>query len=446
MDVRFYNFNKKMNSTKIPNADYTEISCTIKSECSINSPILQIKTSKPTWNYCYIQDFARYYFIDDWRYNLGLWECSLSVDVLASYATAIKNSTQYIERSNVVYDNSIIDTFYPAITKPTTSTLVYDMKLNNQGTYVLGIVSGEGVNYYWVSPTAFNDLMGSLFAEKQDTLWGIIVDATDTMTKTFLNVFEYIASCIWLPLGGLGDNAADDMYFGYWNSGIKGVLADKTAAYFDSVTIDIPKNGSGHYDFLNSNVYASYELFIPAVGSIPLDANIIQPYNSLEVSYSIDLAGRLIGKLIVGGSAIQHFDGQLGVEIQLSQNGVDVSGILGSATAGLLAGVATSGASAFLGVSSGLVSAASYAMPTLQSKGAQGSFGLCNFYKNIVMKYTFYKITSTAPDIYGYPAMKKAQLKDNGYYKCNTPVVDFGENRAERQAIIQYMTSGFYIE
>lgn len=445
MVVRFYNFNKKMNSTKLPNTEPMEMGCTIKDECSVNSPILLVKTTKPTWNYCYIPDFSRYYFIDDWRYNLGLWECSLSIDVLASYAVNIKNSTQYIDRSNVVYDNNIIDTFYPSVIKPSTSTLVYDMQLNNQGTYVLGIVSGNGVNYYWLSPSAFNELMGSLFAEKQDTLWGDIVDATETMTKTFLNVFDYIASCLWLPLGGLGDNAEDTIYFGYWDSGVKGVLADKTAAYFDTKTVTIPKNGNGHYEYLNSNVYASYELFVPAVGTIPLDANILQPYTELEVSYSIDLAGHLLGKLIAGGSTIQNFDGQLGVEIQLSQNGVDITGII-SGAAGIVAGAAGKGANAVLGVSSGAVSAVGSSIPHLQSKGAQGSFGLCNFYKDIVLKYTFYNITNTAPDIYGYPAMKTAKLENNGYYKCSNPVVDFGENRMERQAIIQYMTNGFYIE
>ena len=85
--IRMYNFNKKLNSTKKPNVVGTSFSCEMKTSSSILFPVVEIRTSNnnrqiPLYNYAYIQEFQRYYWIDDplserdilisWRKSPGL--------------------------------------------------------------------------------------------------------------------------------------------------------------------------------------------------------------------------------------------------------------------------------------------------------------------------------------------------------------------------------------
>ena len=73
MQVLFYNHAKRSNSTKLPTGG-TEIACVLKDECSVTSPVLELKTDGyPTYNYAYISDFDRYYYVSDWKFNRGVW-------------------------------------------------------------------------------------------------------------------------------------------------------------------------------------------------------------------------------------------------------------------------------------------------------------------------------------------------------------------------------------
>ena len=127
MTIEFWNFSKKRNSTKQPEAgsgiQYT--GCELKEDTSILAPVIRIRvaampvpTVAPvnTFTYCYIAKFNRYYFISDWVYSPGFWEGHLQLDVLASHKTEIGATSAYIERSASAYDGEIIDKLYPANT------------------------------------------------------------------------------------------------------------------------------------------------------------------------------------------------------------------------------------------------------------------------------------------------------------------------------------------
>lgn len=75
--------------------------CTLKDDTSILRPELFITsaTSPAGYNYMYISDFGRYYFIDDIKsIHNNMWEISAHVDVLETYATAIKANSAVIKR------------------------------------------------------------------------------------------------------------------------------------------------------------------------------------------------------------------------------------------------------------------------------------------------------------------------------------------------------------
>lgn len=86
MKIQFYN---NMSGVNILNKKLqmigTEIEFTLKKDTNIINPVLILK-NYIGGNYCYIPDFSRYYYVDN--YNLlsnNTYELYLSVDVLGSY-------------------------------------------------------------------------------------------------------------------------------------------------------------------------------------------------------------------------------------------------------------------------------------------------------------------------------------------------------------------------
>ena len=70
--VKFVHTSKARNSTKVPSTDVsTETVCYLKDRTSIIKPTITVQGGTPTfegktfpdYNYCYIEEFHRYYFI-----------------------------------------------------------------------------------------------------------------------------------------------------------------------------------------------------------------------------------------------------------------------------------------------------------------------------------------------------------------------------------------------
>ena len=126
ISVTFYKNDKKVNSTALPQAIPGTFATTLELKDITNffTPTLILTTSlfhdsggneiNPLdYNYVYIYDFKRYYFVRSWTWILGRWECSCEVDVLTSFRTEIGNCSAYVLRSASQYDAMIIDTKYP---------------------------------------------------------------------------------------------------------------------------------------------------------------------------------------------------------------------------------------------------------------------------------------------------------------------------------------------
>lgn len=73
----------------------------LKRDTSILRPVLLINSVQDiyTYNYMYISEFGRYYFIDDIRsINNNMWEISAHVDVLETYSSQILANTAVLKR------------------------------------------------------------------------------------------------------------------------------------------------------------------------------------------------------------------------------------------------------------------------------------------------------------------------------------------------------------
>ena len=78
------------------------LSGTMRDDSSIIRPVIECQFSPTgiTYNYMYIPDFSRYYYIEDIIYNeRGLYEFHGRVDVLMSFASEIRANTAVIDRN-----------------------------------------------------------------------------------------------------------------------------------------------------------------------------------------------------------------------------------------------------------------------------------------------------------------------------------------------------------
>ena len=120
LNITLYQFAKKLNSTARPSGTAKGVQGKLRESCSMLAPEIGFvsfgQTESPhVWNYAYIPDFGRFYFIDNWTWAGGMWYASMTVDPLASWRNEIANSTEYIVRAASAVNPNIIDTTYPTL-------------------------------------------------------------------------------------------------------------------------------------------------------------------------------------------------------------------------------------------------------------------------------------------------------------------------------------------
>lgn len=83
-------------------------SCLFKQDTSILKPVITLRSSNsgiPTYNYMYIQELSRYYFIDDIiSINNNTWEIHGHVDVLETYKSQIRANTAVVKRQQNLFN------------------------------------------------------------------------------------------------------------------------------------------------------------------------------------------------------------------------------------------------------------------------------------------------------------------------------------------------------
>ena len=108
------------------------ISGVLRQECSLIDPEIIIQYDKPPdFNYCYIENFGRYYYVENivsMRQNL--WRVRLRCDVLMTYKTQILNLNARIARQQYTYSYRQIDSEIPFTNDPEITVVDIPNKLN----------------------------------------------------------------------------------------------------------------------------------------------------------------------------------------------------------------------------------------------------------------------------------------------------------------------------
>ena len=319
--VRLYKFNKRPDSTKRPAGSdtYKTVDCTLKSEASITSPILNLNLPSADalgYNYMYIPDFQRYYFIDDIVYTGGIfiWDVYAHVDVLATYYSDITGSSQYIARSSVLYDQNIIDTMY--LSKPnnatsrcavsafsgsvtekvigeTGSSISYFNRTYTAGAFVVGIAGGgsnaNGATYYKMTYSVFKEFIQKAFALDPSDMG----DVSTGVGAAIYSPLDYIISVRWFPSVALpaGSSGTTVIKLGRYGVGITNtayIMDSKNVTEY-SITMSVPSHPqSSGYRYLNLSPYTDMYLYFQPFGNIPLDTLKLYGASSIKVRWYTD--------------------------------------------------------------------------------------------------------------------------------------------------------------
>lgn len=117
----------------------------LKDETSIINPVILIQADNVSgYNYAYIKEFDRYYFIDDIvSVRTGLWKIKLSVDVLESFQTEIKNLSVILKNTEITgATNYMIGDVWKTNVKETTNIMNFPNGLSDSGEFILITAGG----------------------------------------------------------------------------------------------------------------------------------------------------------------------------------------------------------------------------------------------------------------------------------------------------------------
>lgn len=482
MRANFYMFPKRMNSTLIPTGSGTRYDVTLKDDTTVLQPDIVLKwtgSGSPTsYNYVYIPDFMRYYWISNWTYSERCWVASCSVDVLASYKTYIGLSEKYVLRSASRHDPRVLDTLYPAISDETNYVVPKSSKLSSSpatgGCYVLSVTGADntlsigGAGYYKCTQAQIQTIIHDVY----NAMNGIINDTssiTDVQTalawlgkstaRVTSNLAEYINGLMWMPFDVDASQNDVTVWMGFVNGGTGKAITNPVWQDIVEFNLysDAPAAFSGD-DWENLPPYANYVLDFMPFGVIPLDP--VRVYTN---------AGRILCRIrcdVVTGLAtlkvyVRPYDplgenedeyliatrsAQLGVPIAMGGQSINYQGAISGALSGIAgAAMAATPEGAGFALLAGIGEAGKSLMPEAQSAGHTGGIAGISATAKIYINKLAHVPLDVADN--GRPLCETVQISLlSGYVQCADGHLDISCTDGELEQLEQYLTGGFFYE
>lgn len=478
-NVNFYTFAKKSNSTARPTGTGEVISCILKSDSSIRNPVIILErglASAPQWNYAYIQEYGRYYFINNWTWtDHRLWAADLSCDTLATFKQQIGDASLYILRSSAASDGNIVDDYYPTKmtcqtdvtigTSPWIHTVGSDDIDLSAGVFVVGYVTSQQPNdshmygsvvYSAMRQSGLRALVDELLDDTLLSGSGFdTADATLALQKSLIDPLSYIKSCIWLPVlyESIGGTELDSLHIWDWSIPCSHKIISNDPPYMQyAVTLDLIKHPltltRGNY--LNTAPYTRVNLDLPPFGNLELDTTLTSNATQVQALITFDLiTGQGRARVLIDGVCTDMAESQIGVPIQLSQVMKDYLGAAQSgfnAVVGTISGIVSGQyAGAISSAGNGIANAVRAMQPRGSSVGGAGSFA---HLKNRARLYHQFMIPVDEDNSHcGRPLCQIRQVSTlPGYLLVKDAELDLAGFTEEAAEIRDIMESGFFYE
>ena len=461
--VKLYSFNKRDNSTKTPVGDAgTEFSCILKSGSGIMHPTITFDfgiTNDPSdYNYAYIANFDRYYFIEEWYFDRALWTASLRIDVLATYRSDIGGSSLYVLRAAGANDGSIIDTLYPA---KTGCSYDKDVKANpwQSSCFIVGVVSDQAnigsLAYYCLDSGELTTLCTKMTDPTQiiDPLYDFDVsELSQGLQLSLVDPMQYIKQCIMLPVSyaDITNLSSGQTLNVFRFDGGTGKKVYQTSRINKSFTFTLKKHpdSAGRGNYVNSKPYTNITLTIPPYGCIDIDTSVTCNASTLYVDIEVDpLTGKGILIVSCNDIVLNRLEAQIGVPISLSSVTRDYIGAASSALGAI--GGAVSGfmgnIGGFIGAAQNIGNAVEGLMPRAQTIGTTGSFA--SNHGDFRLDYQFFRPVNDDNTHNGRPLCQVRQISSlSGYMLIQDGDVETSGTSEEDKLIRNYLEGGFYYE
>lgn len=444
MDIVFYKFTKKENSTARPQGGGFSVAGILNENTSIISPSLSIKfgVDITEYNYAYIPDFKRFYNVVSWGYALGLWRCDLYVDVLASFKPQIGAMNNYILRSASEHNGNIIDGLYP--TTPQTGILQTSAdSIFKENNFIIQYVGKRGLKAVLISKESLVTLCETLW-----NTWGSINGMTDAYAA-IADPFQYVngiqktyaSSKFW------GWTPVKEIVLGTVATGVGGAEITNSKGYAE-MTLAIPKHPqAGDRPYLKASPYSVYSARIPGIGWISVPSEPL--YNAAGVTvkyYGEPASGNLRADICVGDTVIASGTGKINTEWGLAgaTSSPGVGGLIGNAI-GAAAGGVLGAITNFIGVGSGILDAAGSVTATVQQSG--GMSGCVGMDEPLILQLKYQNVVQDNEEDHGRPLMAFRTINTlSGYIQCEGAHFEGICTQTEQSMIDGALNGGFFYE
>lgn len=467
--IKLGNFSKRKNSTKQPViTTWTEYECSFKKPTSARNPVVELATNIHSYDYAYIDEFNRYYYVTDVvSLHNGLTQYVLACDAMASHKTEIGSTPARIAFSSTGYDILLPDqrvgvSLDKQITAVGTPTL-----FSTSGCYVLTTFNGDtsasiGLGTGYVM--SYGDIQKVHQAMGNPTLWNGI---KNFFTGTPL---EAIFGCIWVPFSrsDAPSSSTSHVYVGdqdlstqvtFSETGILNGTGLKKAGPF---YLTIPRRYNDYRDYAP---YSSAIMFLPGVGCVDINlADYVDATNiciSVFMEYGTGDVTYVLTPDTENSQYTQTFTVNLASQCPLGQTTINGGGVLGS-TSGIAAGLGSALMGAITenwgmvaaGAGAAILSGANVAL-NANKRGTSikgGSGGRSASYYDDITLIVFASDTED-PTAASYIAQKgrpvcetHAISNHSGYVQCDDASVIMSGYDWERDEINGYLNSGFFYE
>lgn len=472
MDIKvFTDFTKRKNSTRQPSGGQV-ISCVLKEDTSILRPVFILNT--PIASYTYVQAFNKYYFVSD-VVNLDANRCEVhcALDVLATYKADISAYPAFVERAASAFDVYVND---PLLSQKQlllddnitlTSLASFFTPFANGCFLVECLAKDNGIVLYATSdlePYKFI-LSPGAYSPQDKTEW-----IASQISQAF-DLDVYIGSVKWFPFSAstlgtlLPTNsfpigpvdlaaAAEAADPGSWTYFVYKV--NQSLPKVGSVQLNMPQTGNfGDFRDCN-NSYTQYNMYLPGVGIVSVDAAVIgyaiRTNKTINVNLYVDLISGDITYLLqfASGAQVSRFSGNISVDVPIGKSAVDTVKSAKMFAGSVAAGAAAGGVWGAIGgaVVGGVEAIYNHLTPDTSMVGGSGNKTEMIMQHNyIALNRKQFGSKDFPTEVAGRPFMQNIVLGNlYGFVKCGSASVPVNAPDQVRDEINRYLNNGFYME
>ncbi len=448
MQVQLWSgFTKKRDSTKRPSVVPHVVDVSLKRETSMTNPTLIMTIDNEVYNYLWIPDWGRYYFIDDIVYgNSNLCELRCSLDVLATYKEDISNYVGFVERTSHPswYNTDINDNAISVedVVEYMDSESTY-CNISNGLLYIVRIIgrgTTNGIGTFVMNRSQMQKIFSSLWGDVDNG--SVTGDIIDFLQLYISNPSQYIVGCYSSPIGSsvyANNTSNETVFLGGHETDLK-LDRINNGQVIVANNLTLRKPASLYSDFRKTDpTFSQYTIYIPTIGTFPLSADIMDSTLTMDISADL-ISGDLFFKLKANGHPVATYNSSCYSSMSI--------GTLNSAN-GVVAGAMQTGVSLLTANPIGLIQGAQSAFsPTPSVIGSQGGTGCVSLANEIVISCLQKRSAEFPTMVYGRPCCRNMALNQlSGHYiKCANSSIDIAGTESDKNAVNSYLDGGFYLE